>query len=214
MTDDLKLEALRAAFIAADEAAPAVAAADLDAIQRALDGELGAQERSKLIERLSAEPGLAAAWRLALELRNGLESAPANFTRRTWIARNRTLLAAAAVVVATVAGLWLRAPSPPVERAPSLPAIVSRLAEGATLPRERFELTWQSPFDAASFDVDVLDADLRVLFRARGLTAARATVPATALAGLSAGSDVLWRVEARSPGGEVSASRTFVQRLE
>jgi hypothetical protein len=238
MSDDLQLEALRAAFTAAEEAPAAVAEADLDAIQRAVEGELGADERQVLFERLSVEPGLATAWRLALELRNGLASGVAHPIRRSWISRYRIPLAAAAAVLVTVGGLWLRAPSQPLVGAPSqplvgapsqplvgapsqpvvralpLPALVSSLAEGAALPRERFELVWRSPFDGASFDVDVLDTELRVLFRARGLSESRVIVPAEDLAHLPAGSEVLWRVEAHSLGGEVSASLTFVQRVE
>jgi hypothetical protein len=82
------------------------------------------------------------------------------------------------------------------------------------LSRDRFELAWQSPFAGARFDVDVLDAELRVLYRARGLSEPRVVVPVGSFAGLAPGSDVLWRVEARLPGGAASTSRTFVQRIE
>jgi hypothetical protein len=214
MIDEPDVDVLRAAFVAANGPESPLAAEDLEAIQRALDGELGASEQTALLDRLALEPELATAWRLARELRTELVRAPASFPRRPWVSRHRALLTAAALVVATVGAIWLRAPSPPVERAPAWPAIESQLAESALLSRDRFELAWQSPFAGARFDVDVLDAELRVLYRARGLSEPRVVVPVGSFAGLAPGSDVLWRVEARLPGGAASTSRTFVQRIE
>ncbi len=218
MTDNPTLDALRAAFVDAGPETDLPCAADLEKIQRAVDGQLPRREFLALVDRASATPGLALAWRLARELRQQLAPAAAPAPalaemRPAWV-RPRTAFAGLALAASVVLAVWLGSPSLGPKRGRSEPAIATILTDGASLPRDRFELTWTAPFAPARYDVDVLNEDLRTVYRVQGIQETHLIVPPGALAGIPSGSTILWRVEALAPSGETVLSPTFVQRLK
>ncbi len=217
MRDSPSLERLRTAFADAGPKVELPGAADLEKIQRAVDGRLSRRELLALADRTADEPGLALAWRLALELhrRLGPSVAPEPLPVRPRVRRwPRAAVAGLAVAVSVILAVWLAQPSLSVKRGRPQPAITTGLADGATLPRAHFELVWRAPFEPARYDVDVLDEELKVIYRVQGIRETRLIVPAEALAGVPAGGTVLWRVEALGPNGNSVLSPTFVQRLE
>lgn len=187
---------------------------DLQAVQRALDGETSPAEMRALLDRMAEDPELAEAWRLGFRLRRELRSDETASRGRASL--RRWGLATAVAAVLAVAVVWvpraISPPAPPVVRGED-GAIESLLAAGLALPRERFDLRWRAQLEAPLYEVEVLDADLVLLHRAGGLDAPRLRVPAEALAGLEPSADVLWRVEAVAADGSRYASATFRQRL-
>jgi len=212
MSDHPSLELLRVAFRGAGPEVELPAAEDLEKLRRAVEGELPRRELLVLVDRTTSEPGLALAWRLAITLRREL-GPPAEAVRRPLL-NPRTVLTGLALAASIVLAVWIGPPSNGVKRGRSRPAVSTSLADGATLPRDRFELRWAATVAGARYDVDVLDEDLQVIYRVQGIRATRLTVPRRALAGVPSGGTVLWRVEARTPGGGTILSPTFVQRLE
>jgi hypothetical protein len=137
----------------------AVPPSDESRIRDYLSGRLDSAEAERFEERMFADDGLAAEVQLALEIRAAtsrtsarkLDTAP----RRAWVA-----LAAAAGVAALAAGIaWLpRTVEPPVFRGAEQRMGLTVEADGTTL-RAR----WQSVADAASYELQVLASDGRVL---------------------------------------------------
>lgn len=216
MRSNLTVEALRAALTDVGAGVDLPGAHDLEAVRRAVDGELSRGELLALVDRTSGEPALALAWSLALELRRQLTPTPATAAApaRPFRLKPRAALAGLAVAASVVFALWLGSPSLQITRGRSEPAITTILTDGASLPRGRFELTWTAPFAEARYDVDVLNEDLHAVYRVQGIQETHLIVPPEALAGIPSGSTILWRVEALAPSGETVLSPTFVQRLE
>ncbi|NOZ94420.1 MAG: hypothetical protein GXP47_06750 [Acidobacteria bacterium] len=210
------VDVLRAALADAGPGVDLPGSEDLEKIQRAVDGQLSRREVLALADRTADDPGLVLAWRLALELREQLApaAAPAPVPVRVPRPSRRTVLAGLALAASVVLVVWFGLPSRSVKRGSGEPTITTPLADGAALPRNRFELVWTAPFPRASFDVDVLTGDLRRIYRAEGVRATHLVVPAKALAGIPSDGTVLWRVEALAPSGQLVLSPTFVQRLE
>ncbi|HSM14531.1 MAG TPA: hypothetical protein VLA66_10740 [Thermoanaerobaculia bacterium] len=212
MSTEPREDFLRAALLEGDDRALSIPQEDLDRIHRALDGELSAGELDALLARVTAEPALARAWRLARELRAGLvpnRSHPRQRPSRwLWGSVAATALVAALLVVA------VRIPGPGVEREPAGPRVTTAIPDSAKMPRTAFRLTWRAVAPGARYTVEVLDQDFALVDRAADLEATEYTVPAVALERLASESLLYWRVEAFLPDGERLASPTFVQTLD
>lgn len=200
---------LRAAFQAlGDEAS--MEGVDTDLVWRAVAGELSADERREVVERVSRDPSWAMAWRMAHEMRHGLEA-----RRRLASLGFRYYGALAAALIAAIAtGLWLRAPTPPpAYREGAAARIESRLLEDKALPRQAFVLRWAGPA-GATYTLRVTSEDLLRAHTATGLKQSEYRVPPEFLIAFPPGAKLLWRVEGRLPDGTVVAGATFVARLE
>lgn len=187
-------------------------------IWAAAHGELGPVEAREVVDHMAACPACAEAWRLARRL--GAATAPA---ARTLELRDRAaaarpspgrpwwLAAVAAALVATL-GIGLREvwmPDGPATFRGSETATVRPLvADGATLPRDRFELAWEAVPEALEYDLRLTTADLVPMEVRRGLDAPRHRVPPERLAALDAGSRLFWQVEVvlADGGREISPS--------
>ena len=55
--------------------------------------------------------------------------------------------------------------------------------------------------------------DLTVLYRRSGVVGTELEVPPEALSGVAPGTEVVWRVEAITPGGRRISSEAFVSRV-
>jgi hypothetical protein len=225
VTDRITDERLRDAFQALVEESDTVCAeADLDSIWRAASGELPAEERRALVDRMAADPALAEAWRLAHAIQHpdagtGAAAPPAVSVRPispwSWFALTPRLALAAVLVAAVFAGLVYQLRQPPIDefRDPSTSTVRSLLAPEAPLERETFRLLWTQGPEGSRYHVRVTTEDLRLLAEARDLTSAEFTVGPDALSTLRAGDRVLWQVEMTRPDGVRVSSRTFVQQV-
>lgn len=132
----------------------------------------------------------------------------------------RPLLALAALLAVALAVQVYRtldvATPPPIVRGEEDAALRSQIPEGETMPRGAFELTWEAaePWQDATFSVYLTTADLRAVYEARGLDAARVAIPAETFDDVPPGAKLLWRIEAVRPDGASQRSKTFVVVLE
>ena len=220
--DRAAVEALRRAWAAADEealtGATGVAEIDADRIWRAVAGELPPAEAQEIAELAARDPAVAQAWRLAHELHAALPAAES--TRRGSLLRFPGAAAGAPLrwaLVATLAvalgtGLWLRLGPPAGETlrgGEAVLAITPRVADGAELSRRDLVLRWTPlPGSEARYTLRLTTGDLALLAEARDLPAAEYRVPPSALAGVPAGSTLLWQVDGRLPDGRVVSSST------
>jgi hypothetical protein len=133
---------------------------------------------------------------------------------RSWLV---PLATAAVLAVAVGGGLWsLRGPSgesPPGYRGNDRGEVRSLVGDDEPLPREDFRLRWSPGPPGSRYDVSVTTESLESVVDARGLAEASYAVPPSALSAVPADGRVLWRVEVALPGGERTASRTFVTRV-
>lgn len=105
-------------------------------------------------------------------------------------------------------------PAPIPNRAQAGPEIRSRLPESAPLRRAQPVLSWSDLGPEVRYSVSVLSKDLRPLAGAQRLESPRYVLPADVLAGVPAGGEIVWSVEARWPDGRRLSSPTFVHRLD
>lgn len=217
MSDRHDVEALRRGFHSlADEAPGECSAADLAAVWSAVRGELDADARRALVDRLASDPALAEAWRVAQAL--GSPDAPVvaavSAPRPSWPA---PWLAAAALVILGVSAALLVPQlrrSEPMLRQPGVYTVDSLLVPEATIPRDAFALRWTAGPDGSRYRVRVTTEDLRVIATASDLTAPVFRVPPDDLAAVPAGGVVFWQVDVTLPANARVSSRTFVTRVQ
>lgn len=205
-----------------DPGDPPAARPSPETIWRAIEGELPSEELAALVDQMAQDPTLAAEWRLAMDLGAAPKESPAPGSHwHGWLKPVLALGVAAAALMVWVArdGAIDGEGSPlPVYRDGSgeisAGAVRSALPDGGALPVESFVLRWAGGPEGARYDIYVSDGALKSLLVVRGLGELSYQVPQSALAGVAAGEEIVWRVEAISPGGERLKSATFVQRLE
>jgi hypothetical protein len=197
----------------------------------AVSGQLPAEDRRAIVERMADDPSCAEAWRVAHEMwtasRNSarvLRSEPAPvpaagprpLPRHSWQWTPQWLGAAAAVLLATTIGLVTLRDGRPVDefRTPDGPAVVSSIPEDAALPRDAFRLQWTPGPPGSRYRIRVTTEELTVLVTADELTAPAYVVAASALAPVPAAGRVLWQVEVNLADGQRIASRTFSTRVK
>jgi hypothetical protein len=213
-------EKLREAFRALAETSEGdCSEEDLDRIARALAGELPASERRDLIDRLTTDPALAEAWRIAAELRGATATAESAPPRgRRFAVGPRAWLAAAAVLFVVASGVvviqrWQREGNDTF-RASNQYVVESFVAEDASLPRDAFRLRWTPGPPQSRYQVRVTTEDLRVLTVAADLPAAELVVDRDLLSQVAPGARVLWQVDVTLPGGGRVSSQTFTTRVQ
>jgi hypothetical protein len=195
-----------------------VTADDPERVWNAARGELSPEETHVLAERAVAEPALALAWRLARELATAADDERQSAARVVPFARRWrwAALAAAAVVIVGLSVMLLRpeisSPGLRYRSAPEL-TIESLLNPAEARDREQLVLRWSPGPEGSLYDVVVTDADLHVLAQSERLANPSYAVPASALAKLEPGAELLWRVVLLTPRGERVVSPTFVEQL-
>lgn len=198
--NDAADERLRRAVAAPEESAPAGDGCPPDGeIWSASRGELPPEAVQRLLDHMVDCPACDESWRMALAL--GREAAGAG---RSW--RRLAGLAAAAAVLAMAA--WLVWVQPIPVHAPAEPfrggdgdILQPVPAAGEALPRDGFLLRWTGAPEGSIYSVEVVGADLEVLYRAQDLERPEVLVPASRLERLAPGDPVFWRVEAVLPDG-------------
>ena len=211
-------EPLKNAFRAlADTSADECSGEEIDRIWRAASGELDADARRDLVDRMAASPAAAEAWRVAQAMREaqGYPALPAVETRHSW---SPTWIGLAAALTLTV-GLGLfqldRSSNRPADvyRDQATTTIQSLIPSDSTMPRDAFVLKW-SPGPAGSrYLVRLTTDDLRVLTTVADVNVPELTIPAATLSGVPDGARVLWQVVTTLPSGQTVSSPTFVVRV-
>jgi hypothetical protein len=209
-------ESLRSAFQALADSSGECSRDDLDRIWLAVSGELPADERRELVERLATDPACAEAWRVAHELRRNLPTALVHERRPAW--RSAPWLAAAAAVLliaASVVFVSRRDQSGDTTfRDPGRPAIASLVPTDRALPKGAFQLRWSPGPQDSRYQVRVTTEDLRLLTTVADLTRPEVVIDPARLADVPPGSRILWQVEVTLPSGERVSSPTFVARVQ
>jgi hypothetical protein len=210
---------LQTAFRALSESpAPEVSEEVVERIWLAVSGELPADERRELIDRMASDPACAEAWRVAHELwlssqgfaEPSLVHPP---TRRWWSPR---LAAAAALLVATTAAAVVMLNRPSVDEFRASPGYVvqSLVPADTLLPRAAFRLRWTPGPQGSRYQVRVTTDDLRVLATVADLTDSELVVAPDALLSLPDGATVFWQVDVSLATGERVTSPAFAVRIE
>jgi hypothetical protein len=225
MTEDAELERLRTAWASLPPSERGPGCAPPEEIWAAVQGEHPGERARTLIEHAVGCADCATLWRLARELsaapadadapeRSLAAQKPARVLPfRRAVAVGAGLLAAA--VVAFVLVPRLSPPAGPPAELRGTGGAELRMAPGTeSVFRNRATLRWTGAPPGSRYAITVSTSDLTVLFRASGLTATEVEVPATALAGVPVGSQVLWRIEAILPDGTRLASPAFLTRIE
>jgi hypothetical protein len=213
-------EPLKNAFRAlADTTADECSDVEIDRIWRAASGELDADARRDLVDRMAASPAAAEAWRVAQAMREaqGYPAVPAVESRHSW---SPTWMGLAAALVVTV-GLGLfqlnRATTQPADvyrdQAASPAPVESLVPSDSTLPRDAFLLRWSPGPTGSRYQLRVTTDDLRVLTTVADVNTPELTIPAAALESVAPGARVLWQVVTTLPSGQTVSSPTFVVRV-
>jgi hypothetical protein len=189
---------------------------DLDRVWRAVSGELPAEERREMVERLATDPACAEAWRVAHALqdaRRGDVRVAAFGKTRSWSPAWIGL--AAALVFGVAAGIYqIRRAPESMFRTQAQYVVESPIPSDSALPRDAFVLRWTPGPEGSRYHVRVTTEDLQVLTTASDISVPEFRVPPEPLSKVPSGSRVLWQVVASLPSGERVSSQTFVVRTQ
>lgn len=219
------LEDMRKAFASAAGPPPAPEECpDPERTWAAVHGELPPGEVREIVDHTARCAACAEDWRLAAEMvREGPAALPAFEDvepperqevmppppRSGRLAPLFALAAAACLVLAVLIPWRSHEARPPVIR--ESPATELRSLAPDRLPRERFVLRWSDAGAGAAYDVEISrEAGFQTVVTKRSLDENRLTVPADALAGLPAGTRLIWRVTARLRDGRTQSETSFV----
>jgi len=191
-----------------------------DELWAAAAGELPFERVRTLVDHGARCSGCAEAWRILADVRRAEAGVPEPVTPRAEPPpapprRARAVLPLAAAALAAL-GAWvaLRPPpvhAPPVERGDA-PAAELHAESPPVQPSGAVVLRWSEVPGATSYTVTVLTPDLVVLHQALGVSGHELRLP-DAVGGRSAGTDLLWNVDAVLSDGRTVASPTFQLRL-
>jgi hypothetical protein len=210
-------EPLRQAF----QALPASTAAecgaeDLDRVWAAVAGELPADERRALVERMAIDPVLAEAWRVAHALRRDRPADAEVEVKRPASGSMSWLATAAAVLLLTSVVFMVSRVDRSHDdtmRAPGEIRIESLIAADASMPRDAFRLRWSPGSPGSRYQVRATTEDLQLLTTVANLTEPEVTIDPATLDALRSGARVLWQVDATLSDGAHATSQTFATRL-
>jgi anti-sigma factor RsiW len=221
--DTQELAKLRVAFTAPASAAPAPEECPSpETLWAAVRGELPPSALREVVDHTARCAACAEDWRLAVEVNRQAtaeaETAPGKLIVGRF-GRFRPMVTAAALAAGLLVavGIYREAIGPtqaPTYRESQQAQVRSLLPAGQTLPRQGAVLRWTPVAGATSYDVSVSTEDLRQIATAPGQTAAEYRLPPAALAGLPAGTKLLWRVDAVFPDGHRVTSPTFTTPLQ
>ncbi len=214
-----ELEMLRAAWAARAPTSPGPDCPAPDAIWEAVAGGRPEAEVGAMLEHSLQCADCSALWRLARELHGAAGTlrptaegnvVPLRSRSTRWIAM-AGLAAAAAVTIVVLPRAGQNVPAP-VVRGTDGPALIADPATGK-LDRAHPVLRWSGAPEGSRYTVVVSTGDLTVLYRQSGLAQTELVLPPEAISRIPAGGEVLWRVEAISPGGRHTSSEAFSSQL-
>lgn len=193
-----------------------------DRIWEAVRGELPPEEVREIVDHVAVCASCAEDWRIAVAFEKESQAQQEAQEEKTAVvysfpARRLQpwMAAAAAALVLTVSGVYVHQAQKPVVTAEYRGAETGiRSLAGEMRPRQAFVLPWTPVEGAESYDLLVTTAELETVADPKGLTTTQYQVPASALADLSAGAQLHWRVTAVFPDGGRKQSPTFTTALE
>jgi len=212
------LEALQAAWAALPPNAPGPECTPPEAIWDAVAGNRSEREVQAMLAHSLGCADCSALWRLAHDLRGASErsSAPSAVIPLRRPAPVRWLIGAGALVAALLALMLVPRGGPretsPVVRGTEV-AVLRADPETASVDRAHAVLRWMGAPEGSRYTVVVSTRDLTVLFRKSGLVASQLELPPETLSTVPPGEEIVWRVEAITPGGRRISSGAFLSRL-
>lgn len=222
--DDQELTHWRAAFATPAAAAPAPEDCPApETVWAAVRGELPPHEMREVVDHTARCAACAEDWRLAVEVDRQSTPQTQAVPGKVIVGRfgqwRRPVFAAAALAAGLLVavGVYREASvskPTPIFREGEATQVRSLLPAGKALPRQGAVLRWTPLAGAASYDVSVSTEDLRQVASAQGQTVAAYRLPEATLAGLPAGTKLLWQVEAVFPDGHRVTSSTFTTPLQ
>ena len=185
-----------------------------DAIWAATHGELPPEEAQRLVDHATE----CAACRVSFSMASGIdaerekaagaEAKIVRFPRRVWLPLG--VAAAAVVILAIMVPRWQQQLPPVDEFRGDQKSVVESLVDAADpLPRDAFVLRWSPGPPGTLYSLTVTSEDLTLLHSAEEIETTEHTVPEAALAQLSAGSPVVWRIRATLPDARRVDSPVF-----
>jgi hypothetical protein len=218
---DRELDNLRDAWAARAPRAPGPDCPAPEAIWEAVAGKRPESEVHTMLSHSLECADCSALWRLARELHGAagdlvtgaggvVPLARARPSR--WVAVVGALAAAAAVVLVLLPRTTGNRPEP-VVRGSEGPTLRADPAT-ATLDRGHPVLRWSGAPEGSRYTVVVSTRDLTVLYRRSGVVGTELDLPPEALAAVTPGTEIVWRVEAIAPGGRRISSEAFVSRVQ
>lgn len=188
-----------------------------ETIARGAAGELPPGERTAFAAHLATCDRCADLVRLHPDVKSWADRASA----RLGVARpRRTFRAAWPLAAAVILGVGLlavtrfRPTESPSYRAGGGAELRSLLEPDRPLPRAAFRLHWTPGPVGSRYSVLVATENLTPIKSAEGLTGSEFVVEERFLAGLPAGSRVVWRVRATAPGASAHSSPTYTTTVE
>jgi hypothetical protein len=188
-----------------------------DRLWAATSGELSSTDARAVVDHSVRCGDCSEALRVARELR--VTAVPTDkASPERWSPQPKWLiglaLAAGLAGVVVVSGKQDRAlPGAVAERGAEGPSLHSALSH-APQSRTALVLRWVPYPHARRYDVTLATTDLRVLFQRAGVESAEVAVPAAALATVSPGTHLVWRVEATLEDGQSVESPAFSLDLD
>ncbi len=193
---------------------------DAEKLWASAAGELDPTDDHLIMLHLSRCASCASSWRLAREMLSSAEitSIPNTSSvpqHRAWSHRLEVLAAAAVLMIGVGLGFLLinhsREPSRPVYRQQS--QMIRIIASPATriMPRSACRLRWDGGPTGTRYDLTVTGESLETICLAKGLMKPEYLVPAHRIP--PSAHEILWRVTAHLPTGEIIRSETFRSAL-
>ena len=216
MMKDEELERLRAAY-AVVAIGDTGSCPEPDRIWQAVRGELPPDGIREVVDHVALCASCAEDWRIAVAFEKESrvrDQKPVPFRRSTTDRFRPWIAAAAAVLILSVGGIYVRqmqGPAPPPEYRGERDKVQS--LAGETRPRESFVLSWTPVEGAESYDLTVTTPELVTLAAPRGLTSPRYQVPVSALAPVRSGTRLQWHVTTVFPDGRRKQSKAFFTAL-
>jgi len=183
-------------------------------------GELDPAGEEAVILHLARCAPCASSWRLAREMIAPIEDAPASHETvvrrgRAWWRGPGALAAAAALLIGMGLGTLLfrrgEHASRPVYREQAQTTRIVALPATRAVSRAACRLQWKGGPEGSRYDLTVTGENLESICIVKALTAPEYTVPADHIP--PATHEILWRVTAHLPAGEILRSGTFRSRL-
>jgi hypothetical protein len=216
MSERDEIVRLREAFAAFDAEAGECPAPEK--IWDGVAGKLPSAELRALLDHVATCATCAEDWRLAVAFEEESSAAEVPMGqviqgRFNWRPLGPVIAALAAGLFFAIVGLqvgpWSGKDDAPIYREGEQAGLESLVPAGKALPRESFAVRWSPVPGATSYEVLVSTEDLKVLSSADNLRGTEYHVPAADLAGLIAGTPILWQVKANFADGSSRSSATF-----
>jgi hypothetical protein len=182
---------------------------DSEQLFEAAAGNLTREQRMKIVDHVAQCAECTEAWRLAMEL-------GARPAQRSNMLPIRRYAFAASVVLAVGVVTYLALPvgdQTPQYRDATESLAPTSLVTGS-LPRDRFVLRWSPGPQGSTYSVRLSTADLAPLLAQQDIASTELLIPASALAKVKSGDQLLWQVEVHLPNGQQIPSETYVVTLQ